>query len=54
MQYDVLMVPRKPLDEIRSNFQRMIIAMLPICTQRLTAFETVVWEIFNSFKPIWT
>ena len=28
--------------------------MLPVCTQRLTELEIVVWDIFDFFEPICT
>ena len=39
---------------LRPNLQRMIIIMLPICTQRLTEFEIMVYDIFDFFELIWT
>ena len=45
-------ITRKPWHRFCSNFQRIIIIMLPICTQRLTEFNMVVWDIsffFNRF-----
>ena len=47
-------ITRNPWDGFRWNFQRMIITMQPICTQRLTEFEVVVWDIFDFFELIWT
>ena len=44
-------ITRKPRYGFCSNFQRMIITMLPICTQRLTEFEVVVWDIIDIFVP---
>ena len=43
-------ITRKPWDRFLSNFQRMIITILYICTQRLTEFEIGVKDIFDFFN----